>query len=85
MQINFMESVPLLTVRLPPPFRFSIAEHQERYKEECQRIFDLQNRVLASNEVLSTDEGSSEEEDNDSGGRDEGDGVQIIHRRTIIH
>lgn len=37
--------------------RFSIAEHQERYKEECQRIFDLQNRVLASEEVLSTDEG----------------------------
>ncbi|XP_030243753.1 transcription initiation factor TFIID subunit 1 isoform X6 [Drosophila navojoa] len=36
--------------------RFSIAEHQERYKEECQRIFDLQNRVLASSEVLSTDE-----------------------------
>lgn len=26
--------------------RFSIAEHQERYKEECQRIFDLQNRYL---------------------------------------
>ena len=24
--------------------RFSVAEHQERYKEECQRIFDLQNR-----------------------------------------
>ncbi|MEJ1281450.1 TATA-box binding protein associated factor 1 [Cricetulus griseus] len=23
--------------------RFSVAEHQERYKEECQRIFDLQN------------------------------------------
>lgn len=39
--------------------RFSIAEHQERYKEECQRIFDLQNRVLASSEVLSTDEGES--------------------------
>lgn len=38
--------------------RFSIAEHQERYKEECQRIFDLQNRVLASSEVLSTDEGN---------------------------
>lgn len=45
--------------------RFSIAEHQERYKEECQRIFDLQNRVLASNEVLSTDEGESSEEDSD--------------------
>ncbi|XP_037955889.1 transcription initiation factor TFIID subunit 1 isoform X1 [Teleopsis dalmanni] len=39
--------------------RFSIAEHQERYKEECQRIFDLQNRVLASEEVLSTDEAES--------------------------
>ena len=30
---------------------------------ECQRIFDLQNRVLASEEVLSTDEGESSEED----------------------
>lgn len=39
--------------------RFSIAEHQERYKEECQRIFELQNRVLASAEVLSTDDGES--------------------------
>ncbi|XP_059046992.1 transcription initiation factor TFIID subunit 1 isoform X1 [Achroia grisella] len=39
--------------------RFSIAEHQERYKEECQRIFDLQNRVLQSTEVLSTDEAES--------------------------
>ena len=39
--------------------RFSIAEHQERYKEECQRIFDLQNKVLASSEVLSTDENES--------------------------
>lgn len=39
--------------------RFSIAEHQERYKEECQRIFDLQNRMLASSEVLSTDEDES--------------------------
>ena len=45
--------------------RFSIAEHQERYKEECQRVFDLQNRVLQSNEVLSTDEDESEEEDSD--------------------
>lgn len=43
--------------------RFSIAEHQERYKEECQRIFELQNRVLASYEILSTDEEESEEED----------------------
>ena len=43
--------------------RFSIAEHQERYKEECQRVFDLQNRVLTSEEVLSTDEGESSEEE----------------------
>lgn len=43
--------------------RFSIAEHQERYKEECQRIFELQNRVLASAEILSTDEGESSDED----------------------
>lgn len=46
--------------------RFSIAEHQERYKEECQRIFDLQNKILASDEVLSTDdEESNDEEDPD--------------------
>lgn len=45
--------------------RFSIAEHQERYKEECQRIFNLQNRVLASTEDLSTDEDESEEEDSE--------------------
>ncbi|XP_014237505.1 transcription initiation factor TFIID subunit 1 [Trichogramma pretiosum] len=43
--------------------RFSIAEHQERYKEDCQRIFDLQNKVLASSEVLSTDEGESSDAD----------------------
>ncbi|XP_064607804.1 transcription initiation factor TFIID subunit 1-like isoform X1 [Liolophura sinensis] len=45
--------------------RFSVAEHQERYKEECQRIFDLQNKVLSSNEVLSTDEDSSSGEDSE--------------------
>lgn len=41
--------------------RFSVAEHRERYKEECQRIFDLQNRMLGSDEVLSTDEESDSE------------------------
>ncbi|BFZ24166.1 hypothetical protein BsWGS_27204 [Bradybaena similaris] len=45
--------------------RFSAAEHMERYKDECQRIFDLQNRVLASTETLSTDEGSTSGEDSD--------------------
>ena len=44
--------------------RHSIAEHQERYREDCQRIFDVQNKVLASEEVLTSDEDdSSEEED----------------------
>lgn len=33
------------------------------FLEECQRVFDLQNRVLSSSEVLSTDE---EEEDDES-------------------
>ncbi|KAK1787981.1 hypothetical protein P4O66_015952 [Electrophorus voltai] len=45
--------------------RFSVAEHQERYKEECQRIFDLQNKVLESTELLSTDTDSSSAEDSD--------------------
>ncbi|KAJ8298033.1 hypothetical protein KUTeg_024564 [Tegillarca granosa] len=45
--------------------RFSVAEHQERYREECQRIFDLQNRILSSSEVLSTDEDSSSGDDSD--------------------
>ena len=45
--------------------RFSVAEHQERYKEECQRIFDLQNRILASDETLSTDDDTSSDDDSD--------------------
>ena len=47
--------------------RFSIAEHQERYREDCQRIFELQNKTLASDEILSSDEDetSSEEEEED--------------------
>ncbi|RDD46850.1 Transcription initiation factor TFIID subunit 1 [Trichoplax sp. H2] len=45
--------------------RFSLAEHQERYREECQRIFEIQNKVLASEEVLSTDEESVSEGDDE--------------------
>ncbi|KAI0240465.1 Transcription initiation factor TFIID subunit 1 [Lamellibrachia satsuma] len=54
--------------------RFSVAEHQEKYKEECHRIFELQNRqvshlsvslVLASDEILSTDEDSSSGDESD--------------------
>lgn len=55
-----------------------IVSCNERYKEECQRIFDLQNRVLASAEVLSTDEGSSEEEDNDSDMEEKGKYIENI-------
>ena len=52
--------------------RFSIAEHQERYREDCQRLFDVQNRVLGSAEVLSSDDAeSSEEEDNNDEDLDE--------------
>merc|ERR1712098_800170 len=47
--------------------RFSMGEHQERYREDCQRIFEVQNKVLASDEILSSDEAesSSEEEEED--------------------
>ena len=31
--------------------RFSAAEHHDRYKEECQQRFDLQNRQLTSDQV----------------------------------
>lgn len=46
--------------------RQSVAEHQERYKEECQRLFDLQNKILGSNEILSTDEEGSDSGSEDS-------------------
>lgn len=43
--------------------RYSAAEQQEKYRDDCQRLFELQNRVLSSGEILSTDEESSEEEE----------------------
>uniref|UniRef100_A0A5S6Q4V2 Bromo domain-containing protein n=1 Tax=Trichuris muris TaxID=70415 RepID=A0A5S6Q4V2_TRIMR len=45
--------------------RFSVTEVQERYKQDCQRIFELQNSVLSSAEVLSTDNEESEADDSD--------------------
>ncbi|KFD62438.1 hypothetical protein M514_10706, partial [Trichuris suis] len=45
--------------------RFSVTEVQERYKQDCQRIFELQNSVLSSTEVLSTDNEESEADDSD--------------------
>lgn len=46
--------------------RQSVAEHQERYREECQRLFDLQNKILGSDEILSTDEEGSDSGSDDS-------------------
>ncbi|GAV06552.1 hypothetical protein RvY_16518 [Ramazzottius varieornatus] len=45
--------------------KYSFAEQQQKYKEESQRIFELQNRILGSDEVLSTDEESSDEEEDE--------------------
>ena len=35
------------------------SEQQDKYRKDCQRIFDIQNKVLTSQEVISTDEDSS--------------------------
>ncbi|XP_065225060.1 transcription initiation factor TFIID subunit 1 isoform X2 [Planococcus citri] len=66
--------------------RFSIAEHQERYKEECQRIFDLQNRVLSSCEVLSTDEGESSDEEDGSDIEEMGKNIEnmLANKKTSM-
>ncbi|CAH8517039.1 unnamed protein product [Heterobilharzia americana] len=45
--------------------RLSMSEQIRCYKEECQRIFDLQNRVLSNPELLSSDEEVSSEDDED--------------------
>ncbi|KAF8778138.1 transcription initiation factor TFIID subunit 1-like [Argiope bruennichi] len=43
----------------------SQSEYIRRYKEECQRLFELQNKVLSSVEVLSSDEDASSEDESD--------------------
>ena len=35
------------------------SEQQDKYRKDCQRIFDIQNKILTSQEVISTDEDSS--------------------------
>nr|XP_054754406.1 transcription initiation factor TFIID subunit 1-like [Lytechinus pictus] len=57
--------------------RFGIAEHHERYKEECQRIFDLQSKVLSNTEV-STDEESSSGEGEDSDFEEMGKNIEVM-------
>uniref|UniRef100_A0A6I8NJU8 Transcription initiation factor TFIID subunit 1 n=1 Tax=Ornithorhynchus anatinus TaxID=9258 RepID=A0A6I8NJU8_ORNAN len=54
-----------ITSKFARGLRGSVAETQDRYRMDCQRIFDLQNKILASTEVLSTDsDSSSSDEDN---------------------
>lgn len=46
--------------------RYSQTEYQEKYKEECRKIFDAQKKSLSSSNVLSTDNETSAEEDSDA-------------------
>ena len=41
------------------------SDAHQKFREECQRIFELQNRSLASREVLSTDDDEDSNEDSD--------------------
>ena len=45
--------------------RYSQMEYQEKYKEDCRKIFEAQNAVLVSNNLMSTDNETSAEEDSD--------------------
>lgn len=46
--------------------RFNYADMKQKYKEYCQRIFDLQNQTLSNEDDLSTDNDSSDDEDEDN-------------------
>ncbi len=43
--------------------RLTQSDAHEKYREDCQRIFELQNRSLASNEILSTDDDTDSNDD----------------------
>lgn len=45
--------------------RLTQSDAHQKFREECQRIFELQNRSLASHEVLSTDDDEDSNEDSD--------------------
>ena len=45
--------------------RFSQSDAHEKFREECQRLFELQNRNLASEEFISTDDDEELDEDSD--------------------
>jgi ATP-dependent protease HslVU (ClpYQ) ATPase subunit len=45
--------------------RYSQMEYQEKYKEECRKIFEVQSKSLGSNHIGSTDNETSADEDSD--------------------
>lgn len=45
--------------------RYSQMEYQEKYKEDCRKIFEAQNKTLASNHLTSTDNETTGDEDSD--------------------
>ncbi|CAF3688741.1 unnamed protein product [Rotaria socialis] len=45
--------------------RYSQMEYQEKYKEDCRKIFEVQNKSLSTNHLTSTDNETSGEEDSD--------------------
>lgn len=45
--------------------RYSQMEYQEKYKEDCRKIFEAQNKVLSSAHLTSTDNETSGDEDSD--------------------
>ena len=45
--------------------RYSQMEYQEKYKEDCRKIFEAQNKSLATGHLTSTDNETSGDEDSD--------------------
>lgn len=45
--------------------RYSQMEYQEKYKEDCRKIFEVQNKSLGSSQIPSTDNETSGDEDSD--------------------
>lgn len=45
--------------------KYTQSDAHEKFREDCQRIFELQNRNLASEEYISTDDDEELDEDSD--------------------
>lgn len=45
--------------------KYTQSDAHEKFREECQRIFELQNRNLASEDFISTDDDEELDEDSD--------------------